>query len=100
MSNGDSFDGCFAFLFYAAMVIGIIYAIFTVIIPAIFRGLVILFTNFNFAIIVTVFFAILACLNIKKVEVDANPKIDSANKLLEDSLQDLDKINIEEKINI
>ena len=91
MSNGDSSDGCFTFLFCAAIVIGIIYAIFTVIIPAIFRGLILLITNFNFAIIVTVFFAILACFNIKKMEVDVNPKIDSANKLLEDSLQDLKK---------
>lgn len=91
----DDYDGCFAWLFGAAIVIGIIYFVFDVVIPAIFRELSILFTNFNFAIIVTVFFAILACLNIKKVEVDVNPKIDSANKLLEDSLQDLEKIEIE-----
>lgn len=94
MSNGDFSEGCFTFLFWAAVVIGLIYGIFTIVIPAIFRGLGILFTNFNFAIIVTVFFAILTCLNIKKVEVDVNPKIDSANKLLEDSLQDLEKIAI------
>ena len=94
MSNGDFPEGCFTFLFGAAVVIGLIYFTFTVIIPAIFRGLAILFTNFNFAIIVTVFFATLACFNIKKVEVDINPKIDSANKRLEGSLQDLEKIEI------
>jgi len=95
MLNGDFSEGCFTFIFFAAMVIGLIYIIFTIIIPAIFRGLGILFTSFDFAVIVTVFFVILVCLNIKKVEVDVNPKIDSANKLLEDSLQNLEKAEIE-----
>jgi len=83
-------DGCFGIIIWLVIIYVLIRFVFEVMLPAIFSGLDLLFRNYKLSIFLAIIFFILFLLNIKKIEDVVKPKKDSANKLLEKDLQDVD----------